>query len=139
MISPSRRTPRTFVNAIAASTADAPRILWDEVSDNPYGDFLAHADAFVVTADSVNMAGEAASTGKPVFIFTPSGGGAKFNRFHEGLQAHGITRPLPPDGGAFETWSYQPLDSARVIADEIARRWQIRCDMLPGLMTKPAP
>ena len=135
-ISPSRRTPRTFVKAVAAATASAPRIIWDEVSENPYGDFLAHADAFVVTADSVNMAGEAASTGKPVFVFEPSGGGGKFNRFHEGLRAHGITKRLPEDGGTFEPWAYPPLDSAGVIADEIARRWQIRADMLPGLVSR---
>ncbi len=49
---------------------------------NPYPDFLAHADALIVTANSVNMCGEAAATGKPVYVFTPSGGSDKFARFH---------------------------------------------------------
>ena len=47
--------------------------------------FLAHADAFVVTADSVNMAGEAAATGKPIYIFEPSGGGSQVHPLPRGL------------------------------------------------------
>jgi mitochondrial fission protein ELM1 len=36
---------------------------------NPYFGILAHADAFVVTSDSVAMLSEAAATGRPVHIF----------------------------------------------------------------------
>ncbi len=137
MISPSRRTPPAFLSAIDAATAGAPRILYDGTGDNPYANFIAHADAFVVTADSVNMTGEAAATGKPIYVFEPTGGAAKFTRFHEGLTRHGATRPLPDSPGTIDAWSYEPLDSAAAIADEITRRWQIRFQMLPGLMTPP--
>ncbi len=138
MLTPSRRTPPSLLAAINAATTSAPRILWDGTSDNPYPQFLAHADAFVVTADSVNMAGEAAATGKPVYIFHPSGGSAKFARFHASLAAAGITRVLP-DGhlqegrGMLQSWNYEPLDSAHVIAGEIERRWNQRASMLGGL------
>lgn len=135
MISPSRRTPPTFLAAVDAATSGAPRILYRGEGANPYADFLANADAFVVTADSVNMAGEAAATGKPIYIFEASGGGPKFARFHEGLRAYGATRTLPDAGIDLTPWSYTPLDSAAAIADEIRRRWQIRCQMLPGLVT----
>ncbi len=37
--------------------------------DNPYFAFLALADAFIVTGDSVSMVCEACETGKPVYIF----------------------------------------------------------------------
>jgi len=37
--------------------------------DNPYFGILAHADAFVVTSDSVAMLSEAAATGRDVHIF----------------------------------------------------------------------
>ncbi len=138
MLTPSRRTPPSLLAAIEAATAGAPRILWDGTGENPYPQFLAHADAFVVTADSVNMAGEAAVTGKPVYIFHPSGGSAKFARFHAGLAAAGVTRVLPEGhlhvpSGVLETWEYEPLDSARVIAGEIERRWNQRASMLGGL------
>jgi mitochondrial fission protein ELM1 len=135
MLTPSRRTPPALLAAIDAATAAAPRMLWDGKGTNPYPQFLAHADAFVVTADSVNMAGEAAATGKPVYIFHPTGGSAKFVRFHERLAEAGITRVLPEghfheDGAVLQNWSYEPLDSARVIAREIERRWTKHSSML---------
>ncbi len=126
LITPSRRTHKRLITAADKATADAPRILWDGEGDNPYPDFLAAADALVVTADSVNMCGEACATGKPVYIFTPSGGSAKFSRFHEGLSAHGATRPLPEVFQRLETWSYDPLHSAQAIAAEIAARMKSR-------------
>lgn len=135
MISPSRRTPPAFLAKIDAATSTTPRILFRGEGANPYADFLANADAFVVTADSVNMAGEAAATGKPIYIFEPQGGGGKFQRYHEGLEAYGASRRLPDGGCAIEPWSYAPLDSAAAIADEIRRRWQIRMQTIPGLMT----
>ena len=107
---------------VEAATRDFPRILWTGGGANPYADFLAQADAFVVTADSVNMTGEAAATGRPVLVFTPSGGSAKFRRFHAALEAHGATRPLPDRPDAFPDWSYAPLHSADTIAREIERR-----------------
>jgi uncharacterized protein len=139
MISPSRRTPPAFLAAIDAATSGASRILYDGRGENPYANFIANADAFVVTADSVNMAGEAAATGKPIYVFEPSGGGAKFARFHEGLRRHGATRPLPETVTAIDTWSYERLDSAAAIADEIARRWQARTDLIPGLVKMSRP
>lgn len=137
MISPSRRTPPDFLAAIERATRAAPRIVYSGIGHNPYADFIANADAFVVTADSVNMAGEAAATGKPIYIFEPSGGGTKFARFHQGLRDHGATRPLPDAPHEIERWTYPPLDSAAAIADEIARRWRIRLELLPGLVLPP--
>jgi len=134
MITPSRRTPPEVLSAIDTATASAPRILWDGSGDNPYPAFLAHADAFIVTADSVNMTGEAAATGKPIHVFTPSGGSQKFARFHAALNALGATRECPSNG-RFETWSYPPQNSAHVIADEIRRRMAIRAKLLPGLVS----
>ena len=111
------------MRTVDAATEGAPRILWDGTGDNPYPSFLAHADMLVVTADSVNMTGEACSTGRPVYVFSPSGGSAKFQRFHEALRAHGATRELPDGFDALETWSYEPLNSAEVIGSEICQRW----------------
>lgn len=124
LITPSRRTPPALLAAADEATASSPRILWDGTGTNPYAQFLAQADIFIVTADSVNMAGEAAATGRPIYVFTPPGGRAKFKRFHAALAAHGATRPLPVSppsmlGG----WEYEPLQAATTVAAEIERRW----------------
>jgi mitochondrial fission protein ELM1 len=134
MLTPSRRTPERLLSSLREVTRGQKALLWDGGGQNPYPDFLAHADLFVITADSVSMTCEAAATGRPIYIFSPSGGSAKFNRFHAALAAYGATRPLPPPGEPLETWSYEPLYSAEVIAAEIARRWRRRAEMLPGLI-----
>lgn len=134
LITPSRRTHQRLIAAADEATRSAPRILWTGEGDNPYPFFLAAADIIIVTADSVNMCGEACATGRPVYIFTPSGGSAKFTRFHSGLAAHGATRPLPETFQRLEPWSYEPLDSAARIADEINRRYARRRQMLSGMI-----
>jgi mitochondrial fission protein ELM1 len=73
----------------------------------------------VVTEDSVTMASEAASTGKPVFIAKMEGRAEKFDHFHTGLEARGVSRPLTE---AWDTWSYPPLLEAARVAAEIRRR-----------------
>ncbi|HEY7669469.1 MAG TPA: mitochondrial fission ELM1 family protein [Hyphomicrobium sp.] len=123
LVTPSRRTHQRLLDVVEKATRDFPRLLWDRTGANPYGDFLAHADLLVVTADSVNMTGEACATGRPVLVFTPSGGSAKFRRFHAALQERGATRPLPEHLDAMPSWSYEPLHSVDDIAREIERRW----------------
>lgn len=130
MITPSRRTPPGVVAFISEITKNQPHIFWDGAGENPYPYFLAHADAFVAPADSVNMTGEPCATGKPVYVFEPEGGSPKFIRFHDALRRHGATRPLPARFERLETWSYPPIHSAEAIAAEIARRWLKRRQML---------
>jgi hypothetical protein len=76
------------------------------------------------------MCGEAAATGRPVYVFTPSGGSDKFARFHAALAGHGATRPLPATFERLDDWTYPPLDAASVIAAEIERRMARRRNML---------
>ena len=131
MITPSRRTPAEVAAAVRDATEGLPRLFWDGTGDNPYPHFLAHADALVAPADSVNMVGEACATGKPVYLFEPDGGAPKRARFHDALRRHGAIRPLPERFAALEAWTYAPLNSAETIAAEIARRWMARRQM-PG-------
>jgi len=123
------------VARIREAVGGSKALFWDGSGQNPYPDFLAHADLFLITADSVSMTCEAAATGRPIYVFSPSGGSAKFKRFHEALATYGATRPLPAPGAPIETWAYDPLHSAEVIAAEIAQRWRRRAEMLPGLIT----
>lgn len=126
LITPSRRTPPALLDAVRAATIQAPHIIWDGAGDNPYPYFLACADRFVVTADSVNMTGEACATGQPIHVFMPDGGRPKFHAFHNALREHGATRPLPEQISKLDSWTYTPINSAATIATKIARRAQAR-------------
>jgi uncharacterized protein len=125
LITASRRTHAGLLQVVEQATSDAPRIFWRDESDgpNPYGSYLACADWFVVTADSVNMTGEVCATGRPLYVFHPSGGSAKFSRYHQSLEAMGAARPLPYPLDKLEQWSYEPQISAAMIAQEIERRY----------------
>ncbi len=138
MITLSRRTHERLMAAVEGATRGSPRIIWDGMGENPYPQFLAHADALVVTADSVNMTGEACATGKPVYVFIPSAGSPKFDRFHKALNDCGATRPLPSQVSEIPRWDYTPLDSAAKIAAEIEQRWLRRSHMLSGLTAATA-
>jgi mitochondrial fission protein ELM1 len=138
LVTPSRRTHKRLIAAVERATAHSPRLIWDGDGDNPYPAFLAHADYFIATADSVNMTGEPCATGRPVWVFEPSAGSAKFRRFHEALRRYGATRRLPEEVTSLESWTYPPLDSAQLIAREIERRWLARRRMLGGLMSTAA-
>lgn len=126
MITSSRRTHRELLHVVERATSNTPRILWTGVGYNPYANFLAHAEWLVVTSDSVNMTGEACATGRPVYVFTPSGGTAKFSRFHNALKAYGSTRDLPERFDTLDDWSYHPLSASKEIAIEIEKRYECR-------------
>jgi mitochondrial fission protein ELM1 len=120
MVTPSRRTPQAVVDAIRA---DVPKksFVWDGAGANPYLAILAHADATIVTADSVNMVGEAVATGKPVYVYEPSGGHRKISAYLDRLEALGAVRRWR---GQLEDWSSPPINATPIIAAEIARRYR---------------
>ena len=118
-ITPSRRTGDDAMRIIRAALGGKPAVIWDGAGENPYFGFLAHADAIVVTGDSVSMVSEACSTGKPVYVFDLEGGSRKFDRFHRALRDRGITRPFD---GTLAEWRYPPLDDTARVADEVRRR-----------------
>jgi mitochondrial fission protein ELM1 len=107
VVTPSRRTGAAGVALLRERLQGLPAKIWNMTGDNPYYAYLAVADAFLVTADSVSMISEAAATGKPVHVIELDGGDAKFTRFHRAMQEAGITRPF---AGRVESWRYQPLD-----------------------------
>jgi mitochondrial fission protein ELM1 len=107
VLTPSRRTGDAGVALLRERLRGLQAAVWDMTGDNPYYAYLAIADAFLVTADSVSMISEAATTGKPVHIIELNGGDAKFARFHKTMRDAGITRSF---AGRIESWRYQPLD-----------------------------
>lgn len=115
----SRRTPEAAKAMLTARLGDRPGWIWDGTGENPYFAFLAAADWILVTEDSINMAAEAASTGKPVFILKLDGQSLRIRRFHEALEAMGAARPF---GGGFHGWSYTPLNETERAAREVLAR-----------------
>ena len=126
IVTPSRRTPATVLQAISAALAaaglgDNRRFVWDFTGDNPYTAMMALADAIIVTGDSVNMVSEACATGKPVYVYLPSGRGhAKITRFHQELFKAGAARLYE---GSVEEFAYEPVDATPLLAREVAARY----------------
>ncbi|MBS29189.1 MAG: hypothetical protein CL566_09760 [Alphaproteobacteria bacterium] len=118
-ITPSRRTPSSVLDAIRPKLQGLNVDIWDEQDPNPYLGFLAHADAIIVTGDSVNMVSEAAATGKPIHVVNLEGGSEKFERFHDAMTRQGVTRPF---AGTLHSWEYDPPDDMSGIGAEILRR-----------------
>lgn len=87
IITTSRRTGESGAACLRANLPEA--MIWDGEGENPYFGMLACADAILVTDDSVNMASEAAATGKPLAIYPLLQEPGKTARFHDALIAAG--------------------------------------------------
>jgi hypothetical protein len=118
-ITASRRTAPAIVARIREALAGLPAVMWDNTGDNPYFGYLGLADHVVVTGDSVSMVSEACATGKPVHVIDLEGGSAKFESFHAGLRADGLTRPF---AAPLAQWTYAPLDDTALVAAEVRRQ-----------------
>lgn len=123
MVTASRRTPPALREAVIELTQRNDGFFWNGEGENPYVAILAAADALVVTADSYNMVGEAASTGCPVLVFEPGGGHPKISAFLRSLERDGVVKPFR---GRLERFSYEPLNSTPIIAAAIVERMVAR-------------
>jgi mitochondrial fission protein ELM1 len=130
LITGSRRTGAANIEALRQGLAGCPAFISDGSGDNPYFGILGHADAFVVTCDSVNMISEACSTGRPVHVaILPSQGRRrsatrdKFSRFHRSLEQSGRIRLFK---GRIESWTYEPLREMDRIARLVQEAYRAR-------------
>lgn len=120
LVSTSRRShPSTLARLLELQ--DDHVFVWDRTGENPYADFIAAADAFLITKDTITMTCEALTTGKPVYIFdlpkTPCKKLDEFEWFHNDLNnTLRLTRPFQ---GVVEPYPYSPPDEARRIAGAI--------------------
>jgi mitochondrial fission protein ELM1 len=70
LVATSPRTSQDVTDTfLSALTTPSFCFRWRATADNPYPAFLALADQFIVTNDSVSMTHEAALTGRPLHIF----------------------------------------------------------------------
>lgn len=119
----SRRTPEPARDIMTEKLKRLPGLIWDDQGPNPYFAFLHAADYVLVTEDSTNMATEAASTGKPVFVLKMDGASDKFRRFHEELERLDAARPW---GGALYRWDYEPIRDTDKAAAAVLRMYRDR-------------
>lgn len=130
-----RETGGTLMATLSRRTSDAARlqfhtwlaphcaVFYEGDGPNPYFAMLGAADHMFVTADSVNMATEAAATGKPVHILDVDGRGGKLQRFHQSLARRGCSRRF---SGRLETWNYPPLLETDRVAAAVLTAWAAR-------------
>ena len=92
MVTASRRTGATNESYLRQHLQGERIRFWDGTGDNPYLAYLAAAEVLLVTADSVNMISEAASTGKPTYLIDLPGRPGKFAQFHSEMIEAGHLR-----------------------------------------------
>jgi mitochondrial fission protein ELM1 len=123
LVTLSRRTGPAARAAFARELAPHAALYHDGAGPNPYFAMLAACDVILVTADSVNMAAEAAATGKPILLLPVDGRAGKLAGFHDALIATGAARWHV---GAYETWTYPPLRetdrAAKIVLASLAKR-----------------
>jgi len=127
-----RETGGTLLTTLSRRTSNAARmqfrtwlaphsaVFYENEGANPYPAILGAADHIFVTSDSVNMATEAAATGKPVHILAVDGQLGKLTKFHQSLARRGCARPF---NGKLETWSYPALLETDRAAAAVLTAW----------------
>jgi len=120
LITASRRTSPSMLSHIRDALRGHKYFFWDGRGENPYLSMLANSEQFIVTADSVNMIGEAVSTGRPVHYYRPTGGHHKIDHFLNSLEEKGAIRELEIP---LEPFSYKPIDATPEIAGEVIKRF----------------
>jgi mitochondrial fission protein ELM1 len=123
ILTPSRRTGEALSARLRAALQH-PRIwMWNGQGHNPYPGMLAFADIVLVTTDSFSMVGEAAFTGKPLYLYAWGKLSPRFAESYANLYAKGIARQFD---GTLALWTYPPMDEmirvAAVVRERLAAR-----------------
>lgn len=119
----SRRTSEKARLVFRTWLAPNCAVFYEGEGPNPYFAMLGAADHIFVTADSVNMATEAAATAKPIHVLDVDGSAGKLARFHQSLSRRGCSRRWT---GRLETWSYPPLLETDRVAAAVLTAWAAR-------------
>lgn len=120
----SRRTP-THVKTKFKQVFSEPHIIYDfeENVPNPYPAIIGEAQYIIITADSISMCSEAASTGTPIYIFCPPYFTLKKHKFFiQQLVDLGIVKRLLPDTAFLPKYEYEPLYEIDKVVDIIKKR-----------------
>lgn len=125
MVTLSRRTGEAARMQLRTWLAPHCVVFYEGEGVNPYFAMLGAADHIFVTADSVNMAAEAAATAKPIHVLAVDGAAGKLEGFHKSLMRRGCARPFV---GRLETWTYPPLLETDRVAAAVLTAWAARAE-----------
>lgn len=118
-VTPSRRTPKSFLDAFGAALDHPHVFVWDGEGENPYTDILAHAGALIVAGDSHNMVSEALASRAGVYVWTPAGVAEKLQGFVRTVIAQGHARAFENAAPAYDR---APLDATPEIVARIRKK-----------------
>lgn len=110
-ISFSRRTPKN-IKALFKRQFTFPNMIYDtnDSTPNPYPGIIGAAKYIILTADSISMCSESASTGKPIYIYCPKNFALKKHRFFvQQLVDLSVARLLNSNVAYLENYRYEPL------------------------------
>lgn len=113
-ISFSRRTPKN-IKSLLKKRFTFPNMVYDtnESVPNPYPGIIGAAKYIILTADSISMCSEAASTGKPIYIYCPKNFALRKHKFFvQQLLDLGIAKLLNHNVDYLENYTYEPLIEA---------------------------
>ena len=119
LITPSRRTPVTLINAVRAALINRAVWFWSGEGENPYLQILAASARLIITGDSHNMVSEALAVGVPVHVYRPKGLHAKLKRFLDAAEAESAIQDLAK---GFQFKGCNPINATPEIADQIKTR-----------------
>jgi mitochondrial fission protein ELM1 len=121
----SRRTPKE-VKEIFKNKFSWPNIIYDpeENLPNPYPGIIGEGDYIITTTDSISMCSEAASTGKPIYVFCPENFKLKKHRFFiQQLADLNIIKILEPNTAFLVKYSYEPLHEIDKATEIVKKRF----------------
>jgi mitochondrial fission protein ELM1 len=121
----SRRTPKQ-VKLIFKKKLLSPHILYDpeENLPNPYPGIIGEGEYIITTADSISMCSEAASTGKPIYVFCPESFKLKKHRFFiQQLVDLSIVKMLDYNTAFLDKYNYEPLHEIDKVAEIVKKRF----------------
>jgi mitochondrial fission protein ELM1 len=125
-VSFSRRTPDRAKGIIKDNMPPSTIIydpIIDETKPNPYFGMLAKSNYIISTADSISMCSEAASTGKPLYIFCPNNFKShKHLSFIQQLIDLGLAKSLNKYVTNLEKYHYAPLSEVTRISEIVKSR-----------------
>lgn len=120
----SRRTPDN-VKKYLQEKFTSPNVIYDPINNgtNPYPAMITHAEFIILTTDSISMCSEAASTGKPLYVFSPPDFQLKkHNFFIQQLVDLGIAKRLENNINHLENYTYKPLSEINRVVDIIKNK-----------------
>lgn len=123
LVTMSRRTGTRQENIIKKALEGTKSVIWDGKSPNPYFAYLGLADYIIVTSDSASMISEAATTGKPVYIFELEGGAKRIDAFKRNIVESGYARLLKDS--KLESYKPSALNDAKTAHDAILKNYAV--------------